>query len=44
MGWKVQVVDGGLSDMYNTSTLLADNQVRPLIPDGYSGQFWKAYA
>jgi hypothetical protein len=26
MGWKVQVVDGGLSDMYNTSTLLADNQ------------------
>jgi hypothetical protein len=27
MGWKVQVVDGGLSDMYNTSTLLADNQV-----------------
>lgn len=27
MGWMVQVVDGGLSDMYNTSHLLADGQV-----------------
>lgn len=27
MGWKVQVVDGGLSDMYNTSHLLADDEV-----------------
>ncbi|KAG0604091.1 hypothetical protein M758_10G144000 [Ceratodon purpureus] len=27
MGWQVQVVDGGLSDMYNTSHLLADNEV-----------------
>lgn len=26
-GWKVQVVDGGLSDMYNQSTTLADNKV-----------------
>ncbi|CAN6175303.1 unnamed protein product [Urochloa humidicola] len=27
MGWKVQVVDGGLSDMYNNSVLLDDQQV-----------------
>lgn len=27
MGWKVQVVDGGLSDMYNTSHLLANDEV-----------------
>lgn len=27
MGWKVQVVDGGLSDMYNSSVLLDDQQV-----------------
>ncbi|CAM6120752.1 unnamed protein product [Calypogeia fissa] len=26
-GWRVQVVDGGLSDMYNQSALLADNKV-----------------
>ncbi|GAA0157570.1 hypothetical protein LIER_38480 [Lithospermum erythrorhizon] len=27
MGWKVQVVDGGLPDMYNNSVLLDDQQV-----------------
>ncbi|XP_047325163.1 cytochrome b561, DM13 and DOMON domain-containing protein At5g54830 [Impatiens glandulifera] len=27
MGWKVQVVDGGLSDMYNSSVILDDQQV-----------------
>ncbi|XP_058114116.1 cytochrome b561, DM13 and DOMON domain-containing protein At5g54830-like isoform X2 [Magnolia sinica] len=27
MGWKVQVVDGGLSDMYNNSIILDDQQV-----------------
>ncbi|XP_010275743.1 PREDICTED: cytochrome b561, DM13 and DOMON domain-containing protein At5g54830 [Nelumbo nucifera] len=27
MGWKVQVVDGGLSDMYNNSVVLDDQQV-----------------
>jgi hypothetical protein len=27
MGWKIQVVDGGLSDMYNNSVLLDDQQV-----------------
>ncbi|XAR71033.1 hypothetical protein NMG60_11028113 [Bertholletia excelsa] len=27
MGWKVQVVDGGLADMYNNSVLLDDQQV-----------------
>lgn len=27
MGWKILVVDGGLSDMYNTSHLLANNEV-----------------
>jgi hypothetical protein len=27
MGWKIQVVDGGLSDMYNSSVLLDDQQV-----------------
>ncbi|KAL6549527.1 hypothetical protein OROHE_008644 [Orobanche hederae] len=27
MGWKVQVVDGGLSDMYNNSVSLDDQQV-----------------
>ncbi|KAL5698876.1 hypothetical protein ACHQM5_029855 [Ranunculus cassubicifolius] len=27
MGWKVQVVDGGLSDMYNNSVFLDDQQV-----------------
>ncbi|GJN38961.1 hypothetical protein PR202_gb28047 [Eleusine coracana subsp. coracana] len=27
MGWKIQVVDGGLSDMYNNSELLDDQQV-----------------
>lgn len=27
MGWKVQVVDGGLSDMYNNSVILDDQQV-----------------
>ncbi|KAF5183925.1 Cytochrome b561, DM13 and DOMON domain-containing protein [Thalictrum thalictroides] len=27
MGWKVQVVDGGLSDMYTSSVLLDDQQV-----------------
>ncbi|GLJ48702.1 hypothetical protein SUGI_1027160 [Cryptomeria japonica] len=27
MGWKVQVVDGGLSDMYNSSVFLDDQQV-----------------
>ncbi|GMH10876.1 hypothetical protein Nepgr_012717 [Nepenthes gracilis] len=27
MGWKVQVVDGGLSDMYNSSVVLDDQQV-----------------
>ncbi|EEF46893.1 dopamine beta-monooxygenase, putative [Ricinus communis] len=27
MGWKVQVVDGGLSDMYNNNVLLDDQQV-----------------
>ncbi|KAF5781199.1 putative DOMON domain-containing protein [Helianthus annuus] len=27
MGWKVQVVDGGLTDMYNNSVLLDDQQV-----------------
>ncbi|XP_021739481.1 cytochrome b561, DM13 and DOMON domain-containing protein At5g54830 [Chenopodium quinoa] len=26
MGWKVQVVDGGLSDMYNNSVVLDDQQ------------------
>ncbi|KAL3683605.1 hypothetical protein R1sor_001627 [Riccia sorocarpa] len=26
-GWKVEVVDGGLSDMYNSTTPLADNRV-----------------
>lgn len=28
MGWKVQVVDGGLSDMYNNSVNLDDQQVK----------------
>ncbi|KAL7001754.1 hypothetical protein U1Q18_002902 [Sarracenia purpurea var. burkii] len=28
MGWKVQVVDGGLSDMYNNSVVLDDQQVK----------------
>ncbi|KAJ6383053.1 hypothetical protein OIU77_031475 [Salix suchowensis] len=27
MGWRVQVADGGLSDMYNNSVLLDDQQV-----------------
>ncbi|CAL1408196.1 unnamed protein product [Linum trigynum] len=27
MGWRVQVVDGGLSDMYNNSVFLDDQQV-----------------
>lgn len=27
MGWKVEVVDGGLSDMYNNSVVLDDQQV-----------------
>ncbi|CAI9096627.1 OLC1v1032818C1 [Oldenlandia corymbosa var. corymbosa] len=27
MGWKVQVVDGGLPDMYNSSVVLDDQQV-----------------
>ncbi|GAB4854670.1 hypothetical protein Ancab_023253 [Ancistrocladus abbreviatus] len=27
MGWKIQVVDGGLSDMYNNSVVLDDQQV-----------------
>lgn len=27
MGWKIQVVDGGLSDMYNNSVFLDDQQV-----------------
>ncbi|XP_074566770.1 cytochrome b561, DM13 and DOMON domain-containing protein At5g54830-like [Curcuma longa] len=27
MGWKVQVVDGGISDMYNNNVLLDDQQV-----------------
>ncbi|KAL5980344.1 hypothetical protein ACLOJK_028252 [Asimina triloba] len=27
MGWKVQLVDGGLSDMYNNSVVLDDQQV-----------------
>ncbi|RZB96664.1 cytochrome b561, DM13 and DOMON domain-containing protein At5g54830-like [Glycine soja] len=27
MGWKVEVVDGGLSDMYNNSVILDDQQV-----------------
>ncbi|CAN6163286.1 unnamed protein product [Urochloa humidicola] len=27
MGWKIEVVDGGLSDMYNNSVLLDDQQV-----------------
>ncbi|CAH9086172.1 unnamed protein product [Cuscuta europaea] len=27
MGWKVEVVDGGLPDMYNSSVLLDDQQV-----------------
>nr|CAD1840219.1 unnamed protein product [Ananas comosus var. bracteatus] len=27
MGWKVQVVDGGISDMYNNSVVLDDQQV-----------------
>ncbi|KAJ3679179.1 hypothetical protein LUZ60_017190 [Juncus effusus] len=27
MGWKIRVVDGGLSDMYNNSVLLDDQQV-----------------
>ncbi|XP_041016883.1 cytochrome b561, DM13 and DOMON domain-containing protein At5g54830 [Juglans microcarpa x Juglans regia] len=27
MGWRVQVVDGGLSDMYNNSVILDDQQV-----------------
>ncbi|KAG6516909.1 cytochrome b561, DM13 and DOMON domain-containing protein At5g54830-like [Zingiber officinale] len=27
MGWKVQVVDGGISDMYSSSVLLDDQQV-----------------
>ncbi|KAL4181805.1 hypothetical protein AMTRI_Chr12g272860 [Amborella trichopoda] len=27
MGWKVQVVDGGLSDMYNNNVFLDDQQV-----------------
>ena len=27
MGWQVQVVDGGLSDMYSNSSLLADGMV-----------------
>lgn len=28
MGWKVQVVDGGLQDMYNSSVVLDDQQVK----------------
>ncbi|KAK3132693.1 hypothetical protein QOZ80_6AG0526390 [Eleusine coracana subsp. coracana] len=39
MGWKVQVVDGGLSDMYNNSVLLDDQQVTlfwTLSPDSQS--------
>lgn len=28
MGWKVQVVDGGLQDMYNNSVVLDDQQVK----------------
>ncbi|KAK6912518.1 hypothetical protein RJ641_022119 [Dillenia turbinata] len=28
MGWRVQVVDGGLSDMYNSSVVLDDQQVK----------------
>ncbi|XP_057479050.1 cytochrome b561, DM13 and DOMON domain-containing protein At5g54830 [Actinidia eriantha] len=28
MGWKVQVVDGGLSDMYSNSVVLGDQQVK----------------
>ncbi|CAM0952991.1 unnamed protein product [Alopecurus aequalis] len=39
MGWKVQVVDGGLSDMYNNSVLLDDQQVTlfwTLSPDSIS--------
>eukprot|EP00268_Persea_americana_P017168 TRINITY_DN18215_c0_g2_i1.p1 TRINITY_DN18215_c0_g2~~TRINITY_DN18215_c0_g2_i1.p1 ORF type:complete len:910 (+),score=135.36 TRINITY_DN18215_c0_g2_i1:286-3015(+) len=28
MGWKIQVVDGGLSDMYNNSVVLDDQQVK----------------
>ncbi|KAF3776726.1 Cytochrome b561 DM13 and DOMON domain-containing protein [Nymphaea thermarum] len=27
MGWKIEVVDGGLSDMYNNSVVLDDQQV-----------------
>lgn len=27
MGWRIQVVDGGLSDMYNNSVVLDDQQV-----------------
>ncbi|OAY27468.1 cytochrome b561, DM13 and DOMON domain-containing protein At5g54830 [Manihot esculenta] len=27
MGWKIQVVDGGISDMYNNSVVLDDQQV-----------------
>lgn len=27
MGWKIQVVDGGLTDMYNSSAYLADQKV-----------------
>eukprot|EP00250_Pteridium_aquilinum_P010873 c19688_g1_i1 orf=592-3381(+) len=27
MGWKIRVVDGGLTDMYNSSALLADQKV-----------------
>ncbi|PRQ26905.1 putative DOMON domain, cytochrome b561/ferric reductase transmembrane, DM13 [Rosa chinensis] len=39
MGWKVQVVDGGLSDMYNNSVILDDQQVTlfwTLAPDSIS--------
>lgn len=28
MGWRVEVVDGGLSDMYNNSVVLDDQQVK----------------
>lgn len=36
MGWKVQVVDGGLSDMYNNSVVLDDQQVTLFwtLPEG----------
>ncbi|KAH7366104.1 hypothetical protein KP509_18G063500 [Ceratopteris richardii] len=28
MGWKIQVVDGGLTDMYNSTVYLADQKVK----------------